>query len=276
METISPMFLLSGDPFLDWILLSSGPAYVSAPEVHEVDQFIDHMLHSVVFFTNSVELSSYHESVTPEVLVDTGVSLLATEKDSGEIPQLAHQIQKYGDSLLHDAHTGSVEHQVARRLTEMDTKTIEQHAKLPFGNKNCCLRKAFEQQMVSEKCAQSILLLENTFSLETEFSRYEEASAKKLLVWMTSYFLVLTIFWASVASARRRRNILKRVIASVYTNPSIRKQVELDIGESISLHTKDSSSGFLRERTKKNVTVSEKDVLPSKTISCEGVSLQVV
>lgn len=281
-EEYPTMLLLSGDPFFDWIFVSSAAANVpTPPEVHDLNQFIDQMFNSVLVSSASHESSTvwFHEVESPELIVDVGVARLAAEKEPDEIPQLALQLQKYGASLLQDSESGSEHHQMARRLTEMDAKTINYNVQLPFGRKNCCLKKAFQQQMVSEKCAYSISMLENTFVLETKFSRREEALISTMLIYITT-FVLLTIVMARHVRARiqsRRRRIKRKVIMAVYSNPAIRKQVELEIGESICHVVKGNSRDSSGNCCEKKANVqNNKDVLPVKKIVCEGVPLQIV
>jgi len=282
-EEYQPMFLLSGDPFFDWIFVSSTAAanVPTPPEVHDLNQFIDQMFSSVLVSSASHESSTvwFHEVESPELIVDVGVARLAAEKEPDEIPQLALQLQKHGASLLQNSESGSEHHQMARRLTEMDAKTINYNVQLPFGRKNCCLKKAFQQQMVSEKCAYSISMLENTFVLETKFIRREEALISTMLIYITT-FILLTIVMARHVRARvqnRRRRIKRKVMMAVYSNPTIRKQVELEIGESICHVVKGNSRDSSENSCENKANVqNNKDVLPVKKIVCEGVLLQIV
>jgi len=277
-EEHPPMFLLSGDPFFDWIFVSSQNV-PAPPEVHDLNLFIDQMFNSVLVSSSSRESTTlwFHEVESPQLIVDVAVARLAAEKEPDEIPQLAHQLQKHGASLLQDTESGSEHHQMARRLTEMDTKTINYHVQLPFGQKNCCLRKAFEHQIVSDKCAHSIKMLENTFVLETEFSRRQEAFIGTMLLYITTSLLLMMVMARHVRARRRsRRRLRRKVLMAVYSNPCIQKQVELEIGESIGHGVKGDSCGLLVNCCEKKPIVQNKDLLLPKKVVCEGVPLQIV
>jgi len=276
------MSLLSGDPFYDWISISSTVSYPpTSLEAYSMIFFVDQMFDSVLVPCASREPSIFwfQEVESPQLIVEDRVTQFSTEKESNEVPQLAQELQNYGASLLQDAEIGSEQYQLARRLTEIDTKKIDYHVELPFGSKNYCLRKAFEQQMVSEKCARSIWTLENTFVLETDFSRRQEAFMKSLLIYMTSFAVLISLLLARCVNIRRsnrRRRLNQKVIATVYSKPSIRKQVELEIGESIGYVVRGNSCNFRGNSHEKKINVQSKDLLPTKTISCKGGPLQIV
>lgn len=273
------MFLLSGDPFLDWIFAPPATLDVpTPPEIDDLDRFIGQMFNSFLVSSALTSESStivwFHE-VSPETFVDAGVTRLAAEKEPEEIPELAHQLQKYGASLLQDSEAGSEQLQMARRLTEMDTKTINYHVQLPFGrSENCCLKWAFEQEIVSEKCAHSIRMLESTFVFETELSRHKQAFVVKTMVLHFVSYLMFMLLLAQYFRARRlgRRRLKQNIIQAVYTNPSIRKQVELEIGESIDYGVKEDL--LVSHRGKK--AIRNKTLRHSKKIVYEGIPLQVV
>ena len=281
------MVPLFGDPFLDWIFATSATAQnvPTPPEVHDLNQFIDQMFASSFLVSSaaaageesassastSTSTSVWFHEVTPQTFIDTGITRLAAEREPEEIPQLAQQLQKYGASLLHDAEAGSEQHQMARRLTEMDTKTINYHVQLPFGCKNSCLKWAFEKELVSEKCAHSILVLEHTFVYESQ----QEAIITKTGFVFCFYLMFTILLTRYVYGLRQGRLRLKRkIIQAVYTNPSIRKQVELDIGESIDHGVERNNDSLVSRREKE--AIQNKGVLHSKKIVCEGIPLQIV
>jgi len=280
------MFPLFGDPFLDWIFASSATAQnvPTPPEVHDLNQFIDQMFASSFLVSSasaaaaageeppsSASTTVWFHELTPQTFIDTGITRLAAEKEPEEIPQLAQQLQKYGANLLHDVEAGSERHQMARRLTEMDTKTINYHVQLPFGRKNSCLKWAFEQELVSEKCSHSILVLEHTFVYE---SQQEAFFAKTGTVFC--FYLIFTILLTRYAHGIRqgRLRLKRKIIQAVYTNPCIRKQVELDMGESIDHGVERDDDSLVSRREKK--ASQNKGVLQSKNIVCEGIPLQIV
>jgi len=240
-EEFKPMFMLSGDPFLDWMFLPSA-SIPPPPEVHDLNLFIDQMFNSILMSTalqGSTTLIVEVEAASPQSFVDLGVARLAAEKEPDEIPQLAHQLQKYGANLLRDSEDGSERHRMARRLTEMDTKTINYHVQLPFGSKNCCLRSAFENQMVSEECARSIAILEKTFLLEDEFNM--------MWILITSLALLIALLALSV------------------------KCGEESIGEVI-----EEDAYYAMEDCSDGEYDQYKRIVPVKKIVVEGVPVQIV
>jgi len=276
------MSLLSGDPFFDWISISSTVSYPpTSDEAYSIIFFVDQMFDSVLAPCASREPSIFffQEVESPQLIVEDRGAQFSTENESDEVPQLAHELQNYGASLLQDVETGSEQYQLARRLTEIDTKKIDYHVELPFGSKNYCLRKAVEQEMVSEKCARSIWMLENTFALETDFTRRQEAFMKSLLICMASFAVLISLLLARCVNVRRRnrrRRLNQKVIATVYSNSSIRKQVELEIGESVGYVVRGNSCSFRGNSPEKKTNVQSKNLLPTKTISCKGGPVQIV
>jgi hypothetical protein len=90
-------------------------------------------------------------------MIDSMAAKLAAEKEPEEIPQLALELQAYGAEMMQNHEEDSVGHRMARRLTEMDAKTIQNNVRLPFGcPKNRCLKESMTQNKVSEECAHSI------------------------------------------------------------------------------------------------------------------------
>jgi len=273
-----------GDSFFNWIFVSSSSSYTSTtPEVLGLNQFIDQMFDSVLVPYASREQSTFlfHQEIESHQnpFEARGVQFPAAI-ESNEVPQLAYQLQNYGASLLHDAETSSEQYLMARRLTETDTTKIDYQVELPFGCKNYCLRKAYEHQMVSEKCTRSIWMLEKTFVLETEISRHEKAFMSRLLIYMASFVVLMILLGRYISNRRssRRRSLNQRVVTTVYNNFSIRKQVELEIGESIghSARENDDSCSLLGDSYEKKSNGKNKDFLPAKTILYKGVPVQIV
>jgi len=237
--------LFSGDPFFNWVFSSS-----TTPEIYDLNHFIDQMFDSVLVSSASQSSASFFYGVDPTlIIVDLGVARLAAEKQPEEIPQLAHQLQTYGATMLHNLEDGSEQFRMARRLTEMDTKTINYHVQLPFGPKNCCLRNAFEQQRVSPECAISISSLEKTFVFEDKLSRRQEAFASMMWIYVTT-LTVLTIMLA----LRVRKQDEAEVDESIDSNNHVEEGVYYALGDN----------------------VQKKSVQPVKIIVFEGVPLQIV
>jgi len=237
--------LFSSDPFFNWVLSS-----FTTSGVHDMNHFIDQMFDSVLVSSASQSYASFSYEVDPTlIIVDLGVARLAAEKQPEEIPQLAHQLQTYGASfMLSNLEDNSEQFRMARRLTEMDTKTINYHVQLPFGPKNCCLRNAFEQYRVSAECAASISSLEKTFVFEDKLSRRQEAFASMMWIYVTT-LTALTIMLAL----------------------RVRKQDEAEVGESIDSNPVEEDVYYASGDNAK-----KKRVQPLQTIIFEGVPLQIV
>lgn len=117
-------------------------------------------------------------------------------------------------------------------------------------------------------------MLEKTFVLETEISRHEK-------VFMSRLLIVLMILLGRCISNRRssrHRSLNQRVVTTVNNNLSIRKQVELEIGESIdhSDREDDDSCSLLGDSYVKKSNGKNKDFSPAKTILYKGLPVQIV
>jgi len=237
--------LFSSDPFFNMLFSSS-----TMSGVYDMNRFVDQMFDSVLVSSASHSSNSFFYEVDPTlIIVDLGVARLAAEKQPEEIPQLAHQLQTYGANLmLSNLENDSDQFRMARRLTEMDTKTINYHVQLPFGSKNCCLRNAFEQHRVSGECAASISSLEKTFVFEDKLSRRQEAFASMMWIYVTT-LTVLTIMLAL----------------------RVRKQDEAEVDEFIDGNHVEADVYYALGEN-----VQKKRVQPVQTIVFEGVPLQIV
>lgn len=267
-------------------MLSSGPGtlFISSadfyspilPEVSEMDQIVNDVF--------NLAFGAHHSSGAISLLVQNGEESSSTRAYSSaselnqifEIPQLTSEktVPQIDD---HSEYTQVARH---RRLTEADEGHPRDHPGLPFRCKNQCLRKAFEQQMVSGECARSIEMLQTTFAMEKEFNRREEEFMSRMVVYMAACFALVIVFsrWFRVRHSSSRGRLNQKAIAIVYSNPSIRKQVELEIGESVECHGASGKSRFFSKSSndKKTVEDQEKNLLSTKTICCEGVPVQIV
>ena len=261
----------------DMLFISSTDFYSPIlPELSEMDQIVNEMFGlafgssassgmTSLSFQNDEESSSTHAHDSASEL-----------QQVFEIPQLKYEnmLPKVGDL---SEHTEVARH---RRLTEADVEHPQDRVELPFRCKNECLRKAFEQQMVSGECARSIAMLQTTFALEKEFNRREEEIISRMLVYMTACLALVAAFarFFRVRRSRRRALLNQKAIAIVYNNPSIRKQVELEIGESVECHGASGKPRRFLETSNDEKTVEDqkKNLLSTKTICCEGVPVQIV
>jgi hypothetical protein len=227
----------SGDLFLDWVIFAP-PSDRIPPELEDFPVFMNRLFDSV-FEPRSVDVSTLWfedaEQNEPHMVIDSAVSRLAMNKQPEEIPLLAHQLQKYGEGLLHDAEVhGELHQRMARRLTELDPMTIRQHAALPFGcPKNRCLREAFADHKVSNECARSLEVLDRTFVMENDLDRRQEIFFGMMWIYIAALAVMMILVARNLRANRGRRRLKQKILLAVYSNPTIRKQVEDELGESV-------------------------------------------
>jgi len=267
-------------------ILSSGPGmlFISStdfyspilPEVSEMDQIVNDVFYLAFGAHHSSGAISLHFQ-NGEESSSTRAYNSATELNQiFEIPQLTYE----KTVPIIDEHSEYSQVALHRRLTEADEEHPQDHPELPFRCRNECLRKALEQQMVSGECARSIEMLQTTFAMEKEFNRREEEFMSRMVVYITACFALVIVFsrWFRVRHSSSRARLNRKAIAIVYSNPSIRKQVELEIGESVECHGASGKSRFFSKSSndKKTIEDQEKNLLSTKTICCEGVPIQIV
>jgi len=219
------------DPILDWILFPFAPP---PPELEDMSILMDRMVNS---FMNApvtqVSVFWYEEpQQAPHFMVDSMAAKLAAEKQPEEIPQLAHQLQSYGKQMLKDTLEDDFGQRIARRLTEIDAKSIQHNLHLPFGcARNRCMREAFEKNRLSEKCATSIRQLETTYHLEAEMERREDLFAWMMCLYIWVFCLLLFLLARKYRSQHKMRLMRRRILQAVYSNPAVKRQVEEELGE---------------------------------------------
>jgi hypothetical protein len=259
-------------------ILSSGPAmlFISStdfyspilPEVSEMDQIVNDVF--------DLAFGAHHSSGAISLLFQNGEESSSTRAYNSvtELDQFIETVPKIHEHLEYS------QVELHRRLTEADEEHPQDHLELPFRCRNECLRKAFEQKMVSGECARSIEMLQTTFAMEKEFNRREEEFMSRMVVYITACFALVIVFsrWFRVRHSSSRARLNQKAIAIVYSNPSIRKQVELEIGESVECHGASGKSRFFSKSSndKKTIEDQEKNLLSTKTICCEGVPVQIV
>ena len=228
-------FLSTGDPFLDWIFSPFAPP---PPELQDITKIMDRLFdpqflepsrdYVTLFFVQEPQ----H---VPHFLIDSATTKAAQELEPQEIPQLANDLQKYGNEILSKLDDDSSMHyKMARRLTEMDAKTIQHHVSLPFGcAKNQCLRRALQEGRLSPGCQSSIERLESTFSLEVELEQRQELFLGMMLVYLFTLVVLAILIRRKMGSLRSSRRLGELVLQAVYSNPATKRQVELDLGQSV-------------------------------------------
>jgi len=228
-------FLSTGDPFLDWIFSPIAPP---PPEFQDITKIMDRL-----FDPQFLEPSRDYVTLfivqepqnVPYFLIDSATSKAAEELEPQEIPQLANDLQKYGNEILSKLdNDSSMHYKMARRLTEMDAKRIQNYVSLPFGcAKNQCLRRAFREGRLSPGCQSSIERLESTFSLEVELEQRQELFLGMMMVYLFTLVVLAILIRRKMTSLRSSRRLGERVLEAVYSNPATKRQVELDLGQSV-------------------------------------------
>ena len=228
-------FLSTGDPFLDWIFSPFAPP---PPEFQDITKIMDRLF-DPQFLEPSRDYVTFffvqEPQNVPHFLVDSATSKAAEELEPQEIPQLANDLQKYGNEILSKLdNDSSLHYEMARRLTEMDTKMIQNYVSLPFGcAKNQCLRRALQDGRLSPGCQSSIERLESTFSLEIELEQRQELFLGMMMVYLFTLVVLAILIRRRMSALRSSRRLGERVLQAVYSNPATKRQVELDLGQSV-------------------------------------------
>jgi hypothetical protein len=220
-----------GDPFLDWVFLSATPT-PPPPEIEDISRFLDSFFSAPI---SQVSIYWYEEpQQAPHFMIDTAAAKLAAEKEPEEIPALAYQLQNYGEKMMQMHEEDSLHHLMGRRLTEMDATTIQHHVRLPFGcPKNRCLRDAMVQNKVSDECARSMHQLETTYELEEELELRQEDFVGMVWVYICVLCILLVLLARKYRSGRVERRLRTRILQAVYSNPTLKRQIEKELGESV-------------------------------------------
>jgi hypothetical protein len=172
----------------------------------------------------------------PHFLVDSMTAKAAQNREPEEIPDLASELQLYGKQMTQKLgqDSNSFHYSMARRLTELDAKTIQHHVHLPFGcQKNRCLRQAFEEGKLSSGCKSSIQDLESTFVLEKELEQRQDAFLAMMWVYIVTLCVLLCQLVRKLRSQGSKRALRLRILQAVFSNPEIKRQVEDDLGQSV-------------------------------------------
>jgi hypothetical protein len=232
-----------GDPFLDWMLLSSGAAPVD--DVEDITAVMDRMMESILLsppFTTTITIYSADFIRVPEestgedinFVVDSTAAKLAADKRPEEMPELAQQLQTYGHEMMTSSEEGDREHHLGRRLTEMDASTLQHHVRLPFGcEMNACLMNALQQSKVSAECARSIQELQIVNEFERELDHRQEDALRFMSVYLVLLMVVLIMVVKKAKQGKLRRRLGHKILLAIYSNPELKRQVEEELGESV-------------------------------------------
>jgi len=235
-EPMTPTALpeTTGDPFLDWIFIPFAPP---PPEIQDITRMMDR-----IFDPLFMEPSREHVTLfwvqephhAPHFLVDAVAARAAQDRQPEEIPQLASDLQQYGKQIAPKLGGDSFQYSMARRLTELDTKTIQRHVRLPFScQKNRCLLKALEDGKLSSGCKSSIQELESTFALETQLEQRQAWFLAMMWVYIATLCILLLQLVRKMRSQGSKRLLRLRILQAVFSNPEIKRKVEDDLGQSV-------------------------------------------
>jgi len=251
------MTMLSSEPVL---FFSVSQSYTP---MLDLDRAMDEMLDSIF---------GHHTSTSLVIQNNDEESSSSNELDEVfEIPKLADELKKHTESLVPDTGLRSDQYQaVARRLTETETKPVQ----LPFRCRNQCLRSAFEKEMVSDKCARSIWMLQSIHAMEAELNSRNEEFVSLVTVYITAVAALSIVFSRYLRRAGRSAKLNARAIDAVRNNPEIRRHVELYICESVECQGYSKAAGDKQNKT--TAVDQDKNMLPKTTIVCEGVPVQIV
>mmetsp|Transcript_23080 Transcript_23080/g.66264 ORF Transcript_23080/g.66264 Transcript_23080/m.66264 type:complete len:561 (-) Transcript_23080:104-1786(-) len=223
----------TGDPFIDWIFLPGSPP---RSEARDLNMMLDSLFDPLSLEpSRQITLFFVDEShEAPHFLVDFAAAKAADERQPEEIPQLAKDLNKYGNEMLTKFDGDSFQYKMARRLTEVDAKSIQHHVHLPFGGvKNHCLRRAADAGMVSNKCMSSMQELESTYALEEELEYRQNLFFGMMWVYIMTLSILLVVLARKMQSQRSKRQLRRRIIQAVYSNPDTKRRVEVDLGHSV-------------------------------------------
>ena len=224
----------TGDPILDWLFLPAAPP---PPEMEDLSRLMDQMMNSFIMAPVShVSVYWYEEPVqqAPHFMVDSMAAKLAAAKEPEEIPELTLNLQSLGYGMMQEHEEHSVGHRMARRLTELDSKTIQHTVHLPFGcARNRCLTDAFDQSKVSGECAHSIRQLESTYHRENMLEQKQAVFLGMVWVYIFVLGLLLVLLARKYTSHRSDRRMRIRILQAIYSNPALKEQVEEELGESV-------------------------------------------
>ena len=235
-----PSLLFFDDPILNWLLMPTGPS-PPIPELDNIGPLIDQMMESAlampITFSVVVIEDSQEESqmMAPpaEQVVETFVSKMAQEQPE-EIPLLAQQLVQHGHQVLEqDDATEELRH-LARRLTEVKPDQMYHGVHLPFGcSRNRCLMAASQEGMVSGPCLATMTQLQQVNEMEIILEEQQGDFLTMMWVYCLLLIMALVLMGRRYAQNKANRQLKLRILKAVYANPSIKAQLEQDLGESV-------------------------------------------
>jgi hypothetical protein len=153
-------------------------------------------------------------------LQDTNWKLASVAQD---IPDLVKTLRQYGqgDQQLQDINS------------IVECGMIEE-VQLPFGyRKNTCLRKLLSKHKLSDKCAHSIQELDRVNKHEIELENRHKATLTLINVYLLLLVVLLIFIIRKFRRNKIRRRLRHNIIQAIYSSPSLKRQVEEELGESV-------------------------------------------
>eukprot|EP00934_Nitzschia_sp_Nitz4_P007935 Nitzschia sp. Nitz4//scaffold210_size37948//31086//34670//NITZ4_007695-RA/size37948-processed-gene-0.51-mRNA-1//-1//CDS//3329541945//7925//frame0 len=230
-----------GDPFMDWMLLGSAEP---PQDVRNVFDILEHLFDPSVLEPSVHHVTLYWNEESPQAvpapkrLVDSVASKVAEHHQQEELPQLALDLQAFGRQAMDNFQENTLPHVVARRLTELDATQIKRPpVMLPFGpQRNDCLRSALTRNLVSSPCVKSMQALELAQSSPWLHGppHHHHGCPHHHMVFMvfvlpTIVAILLKMYFHKAMGAKGRMH--RRLVAVVYKTPSLRAQVEQELGQ---------------------------------------------
>jgi hypothetical protein len=214
------------DPMLDWILITMA-ARMPMPESDNIGPPL------------TLRDKKLMRHPPPEQVVDAFVDMMAQEQPE-ELPLLAQQLAEHGLQVLEQEDASEERRHLARRLTEVKTDQIMYYGvPLPFDcAKNRCLIAASQEGRVSEPCMATINQLQQVNRIEIQLEQQLGSFLGSFLGLMWVYKYCLMVWFMTLISRRYTQNksnrrLKLRILKAVDANPSIKAQVEQDLGESV-------------------------------------------
>jgi hypothetical protein len=210
------------------------------PEGDNIGPLIDQMMESALAMPVTVSFvvieDSESEPMPPppaEQVVDAFVSKMAQEQPE-EIPLLAQQLVQHGHQVLEqDDATEELRH-LARRLTEVQPDQMYHGVHLPFGcPRNRCLLAASQEGRVSESCMSTMNQLQQVNQMENILEQQQGDFLTMMWIYCLLLVMLLILMGRRYAQNKSNRALKLRILKAVYANPSIKAQLEQDLGESV-------------------------------------------
>jgi hypothetical protein len=189
-----------------------------------------------------------HVATGHRLKVDEGdnfVRNIALNVPPCDFHHVSERLQEHGNSMLNrnDLKLTESGFRVARRLQEVSPEVLTSHRQsfLPFGSDSQCLETLYyesEGRALSSNCIDSMRNLLRMRTSERERLEQEDADSYFLF---KSCVVMYTFVWMSIiigasrnsVKTQREARLQERILAAVYSNPELKRDVELKVQESV-------------------------------------------